>query len=331
MEKLLCVTQNYEWGSINQNSIVAKFCEHHTPDNKGPFAEFWMGCHPNGHSLLESKISLEKHLKDFKLPFLFKFLSVQKALSIQVHPNKSLAEKLNKFYPDIYKDDNHKPEMAVALTTCSLLYGFRSDWQKVLQLYPEIPSFGILQELIVYLVSGIDIDTVYKSIKIRLLNENNNELFLKLNEQHPHDIGVLFALFMNKIILNPGDAISIKANIPHAYLSGDLVECMANSDNVIRAGLTPKYKDVATLLSCVNFETGLPEIIQPVNGIYKSGFREFDIIHKKDIKINFEKCAIIAIINSKSKTYLPGMVFYVYPNTEIKFDDEVEIWAATEH
>jgi len=330
MEKLLCKTQNYDWGSLADDSIVAKFCKKHTPDNKGPYAEFWMGCHINGQSYLESNICLETYLKEFKLPFLFKFLSVQKALSIQVHPDKCLAEKLHNLYPDIYKDDNHKPEMAVALTECSLLYGFTVDWKKELLLYPEIQNFENFKDLIVYLVTGTDIDSVYKKIKIRLLNENNNDLFLHLNEQHPNDIGVLVALFMNKITLNPGNAISIKVNKPHAYLSGDLVECMANSDNVIRVGLTSKYKDIPTLLSCINFETGLPDIIAPINGIYKSGFREFDIIYKKDNKIHFEKHSIIAIINSNSKKYESGMVFYIHPNTTINFDDEVEIWAATE-
>lgn len=91
------------------------------------------------------------------------------------------------------------------------------------------------------------------------------QTFLTVNCDFPNDVGVLSLFFLNLIQLQPGQAIFLGANEIHAYLSGDCVECMACSDNVIRAGLTPKYKDVQQLISCLNY-AGLPpskKIFQP--------------------------------------------------------------------
>jgi mannose-6-phosphate isomerase len=80
------------------------------------------------------------------------------------------------------------------------------------------------------------------------------QLILSLEQKYPGDVGVLSAFFFNYVKLSPGEALYIGANEPHAYLSGECVECMATSDNVIRAGLTPKYKDVQTLCSMLTYK-----------------------------------------------------------------------------
>lgn len=85
------------------------------------------------------------------------------------------------------------------------------------------------------------------------------EVFTKVNTDFPGDVGVLSLFFLNLVRLKPGEAIYLGANEIHAYLDGDCVECMACSDNVIRAGLTPKYKDVDQLLESVIFESRHPE------------------------------------------------------------------------
>lgn len=90
-------------------------------------------------------------------------------------------------------------------------------------------------------------------IQIRTFTEKE-QLVLSLEQQYPGDVGVLSAFFFNYVKLNPGEALYIGANEPHAYLSGECVECMATSDNVIRAGLTPKYKDVQTLCSMLTYK-----------------------------------------------------------------------------
>ena len=78
---------------------------------------------------------------------------------------------------------------------------------------------------------------------------NKEQLVLSLEKQYPGDVGVLAAFFLNFVKLNPGEALYVSANEPHAYLPGECIECMATSDNVVRAGLTPKYRDVQTLCS----------------------------------------------------------------------------------
>jgi len=79
-------------------------------------------------------------------------------------------------------------------------------------------------------------------------------LVLSLEKQYPGDVGVLAAYFMNYVKLSPGEALFVGANEPHAYLSGECIECMATSDNVVRAGLTPKYRDVQTLCSMLTHD-----------------------------------------------------------------------------
>jgi mannose-6-phosphate isomerase len=118
--------KNYDWGKLGSESEVAKLAklndESFTVDETSPYSELWMGDHISGQSVLKST---RQNLGDFiqrdtssnigghqKLPFLFKVLSIRKALSIQVHPNKIEAEKLHGLYPDIYKDPNHKPEVS---------------------------------------------------------------------------------------------------------------------------------------------------------------------------------------------------------------------------
>lgn len=89
--------------------------------------------------------------------------------------------------------------------------------------------------------------------QIRTLTEKEH-LVLSLERQYPEDVGVLSALFFNYVKLSPGEALYIGANEPHAYLSGECIECMATSDNVVRAGLTPKYRDVQTLCSMLTYK-----------------------------------------------------------------------------
>ena len=91
------------------------------------------------------------------------------------------------------------------------------------------------------------------SFQIRTLTDKE-QLVLSLERQYGDDIGVIAALFFNYVKLSPGEALYIGANEPHAYLSGECIECMATSDNVVRAGLTPKYRDVQTLCSMLTYK-----------------------------------------------------------------------------
>ncbi|KAL7607931.1 mannose-6-phosphate isomerase 1 [Lactuca sativa] len=321
--KLKCSVQNYDWGRIGYDSRVARLfernCGGQIEENKH-YAEFWIGTHVSGPSFVEEtdNVSLKnwilqnpKVLGDVvvqkwgrDLPFLLKVLSVGRSLSIQAHPDKELAGILHKLQPNMYKDANHKPEMALALTEFEALCGFISseELDLVLKSVPEINEVignenrdvkedRVLWSIFTKLMS-IDRETISTTLS-RLITRLNmekeirqlsskEELVLKLEKQYPNDVGVLAALLFNHLKLNPGEALYIGANEPHAYLTGECVECMAASDNVVRAGLTPKYMDVKILCSMLTYNQGLPEILKgvplnPYTRRYTPPFEEFEV------------------------------------------------------
>ncbi|KAL8200484.1 hypothetical protein R6Q57_011823 [Mikania cordata] len=332
--KLKCSVQNYDWGRIGYDSRVARLFERNCGcqiDEKKHYAEFWMGTHVSGPSFIQGidDLSLKSWIQQnpkvlgdvvvdkwgHDLPFLLKVLSVGRSLSIQAHPDKELAGLLHKLQPNVYKDANHKPEMALALTEFEALCGFISseELDVVLETVPEIREAvsnasadqnltvdkhngevkeeQVLRSIFTQLMS-VDRDVISNALS-RLINRLNREsetrqltskeqLVLKLEKQYPNDVGVLAALLLNHVKLEPGDGLYIAANEPHAYLIGECIECMAASDNVVRAGLTPKYIDVKTLCSMLTYKQGLPEVLKgtPINQYvrrYTPPFEEFAV------------------------------------------------------
>ncbi|CAN6700424.1 unnamed protein product [Malus baccata var. baccata] len=340
IQRLRCSIQNYDWGKRGQDSQVARLSAFNSGSGINPqksYAEFWMGTHESGPSFLirnsdenngffpigSQIISLkdwisknpnvlgEKVIQKWgsDLPFLFK------ALSIQAHPDKDLAKILHKFMPNVYKDANHKPEMALATTHFEALCGFINlkELKVVLDNVPEIEELvgseeaqkvsGItdldeeekvksaLRSLFTHLMlaSKEMITTVITKMKDRLHAESQarlltekEQLVLQLVKQYPTDVGVISAFFLNHVKLNPGEALYIGANEPHAYIFGECVECMATSDNVVRAGLTPKHMDVQTLCSMLSYKQGYPDILQgvaigPYVTRYLPPFDEFEV------------------------------------------------------
>jgi len=311
---LVCAVQNYAWGKVGLWSSVAQLVAAGgvEVDQEKPYAELWMGTHPNGPSrvlweggpeggqplaqfLEENPQMLASKAEDAAkygvqggLPYLFKVLSVNKALSIQAHPDKKLAEKLHAERPDVYKDPNHKPEMACAITEFEALCGFM-PLKQVLSYISSVPELKILlssnpgalevidsgdvfskggdekqeQEALKTLFTALMASETKKvkeqvnGLSARLENESDlkmpHALALRLSKQYPGDVGVLCAYFMYYRKLEPGQACFLGANEPHAYLAGDCTEIMANSDNVVRAGLTPKLRDVPTLCSMLTY------------------------------------------------------------------------------
>lgn len=323
---LYCFVQNYHWGKKGKNSEVANLAVGNRTDFKiedgTPYAELWMGAHPSGPSIImESGLVLNdwinKNLhvlgsdvrgKFGQLPFLFKVLSVNTALSIQAHPSKNHAELLHKEKPDIYKDPNHKPEMAIALTPFEALCGFRplNEIKKFLQAIPELRSligeslvadflscdeFTYLQPLRACfhaLMSARDeaVATALKTLITsatkadRVLRKSMKaDLVERLYAQYPDDVGVLCIYFFNHVVLKPGEVIYLPANEPHAYISGDCVECMACSDNVVRAGLTPKMKDIETLCEMLSYRCEPPSS-KLFQGLSED---EFTVIYKPPV------------------------------------------------
>ncbi|XP_017754238.1 PREDICTED: mannose-6-phosphate isomerase [Eufriesea mexicana] len=299
--ELKCEVQTYDWGRYGIDSTVATLMKSANSDfvldEKKPYAELWIGTHPNGPSYMkELNISLEEYIKqnskilgnDVKrifghhLPFLFKVLSVNKALSIQAHPNKEKARELHQQYPTIYKDANHKPELAIALTPFEALCGFRPicEIQEFLKILPELRTIIGENKVLKFITtdeasSTETLKTCFHSLMTcdpelvalqlkKLLDRLSNldeslrqtlhaSLMERLHSDYPGDVGCFGIYFFNFITLQPGEAIYLGPNEPHAYLSGDCVECMACSDNVVRAGLTPKLKDVPTLVEILSY------------------------------------------------------------------------------
>ncbi len=260
----------------------------------------------------KSGILSSKTKKQFgELPFLFKVLAVEKATSIQVHPSKEEAEKgfANEDALGVarsasnrnYRDHNHKPELVYALTPYQALNGFRS-FTDIVSLFSivlekvEIPSIQRLLENFkedmtpsgleaffagVLCLEGRDKDTSIKSL-IRYAERSQQSniqddlcaLILELEKSYPGDIGLFAPLMLNVITVAPGEAIYLDARTPHAYLKGAGVEIMANSDNVLRAGLTPKHIDVDELVKCTLFEEKPSNslLLEPIVEGYKRSY-----------------------------------------------------------
>ncbi|KAF2483959.1 mannose-6-phosphate isomerase [Neohortaea acidophila] len=310
--RLKCGCNSYEWGRVGKDSSAARFASatNFTVQEDKPYAELWMGTHPSNPSYdLETGRSLLDMVQDNqallsqsvskrynqKLPFLFKVLSISKALSIQAHPNKKLAEKLHSKDPQHYPDDNHKPEMTIAITPFEGLCGFR-PLAEIVHFLQTVPTLRQLvgeqaaKDFESQVEQGGDVEKNKQALRAAFTSlmeskpediekfapqliqqakdegskfagggvaassgKELSELMIRLNGQFPNDIGLFVTFFLNFVKLEVGEAMFLKADDIHAYLSGEVMECMAASDNVVRAGFTPKFKDVPTLSSMLTY------------------------------------------------------------------------------
>ncbi|KAJ2857802.1 Mannose-6-phosphate isomerase [Coemansia erecta] len=343
-----------------------------------------MGTHPSGPSKVfgtdtllsavvdecpEKALGLEVADKyQGQIPYLFKVLSIEKALSIQAHPDKQLARKLHAERPTVYKDDNHKPEMSIALTEFIAMSGFRplSEIAGFLDEFPEFlalvsKSAGrfklavagsnnedekrmALRELFSELMNANESDVAQQLQQLlqRIGQQDSagtepthpHALVRRLNAEYPDDVGVFCVFMLNVLSLQPGDAFYMGPNDPHAYISGDCIECMATSDNVVRAGLTPKLRDVPVLVDMLTYDHGSPDakLLKPAvfadsqySVVYDPPIDEFSVIRTElqsgqserfdgmsgpQILIVVEGEGLLADAED-SHVLLPGYVFFV--------------------
>lgn len=305
--------QHYAWGGYHFLPALLSL------DNKErkPFAELWFGDHSGGTSpLIKSDDSKTENLRQFidldpssllgektyikdggRLPFLLKILDVHKMLSIQAHPSKEAAIKgfldenkrqipLNA-HNRVFKDQNPKPEMMVALSPFWLLHGFLPAGKAAEQL-DKIPSLKEFSN--VFKTEGIkkgyqkwmelpqtEIDNILAPLRKSLLdapdaslNKNSPDFWAKkafhdfIREDGHLDRGIFSIYVMNIVHLQPGEAIFQDSGLLHAYLEGTNIELMVNSDNVFRGGLTDKYMDIPLLLDHLDFRPTLPNKLKPV-------------------------------------------------------------------
>ena len=325
MYKLKNNVMNYEWGKIGNKSIISKFISN--INENLPYAEMWMGTHKKAMSkvLINNKyIPLNDYL-GYNLSFLFKILSIRTALSIQVHPDKETAEKLNKKYPNIYVDDNHKPEMVYPLTNFEALCGFQSNNEIAYNLF-QFKEFleKIIDYDLLYRFLSYKKDDDMKEIFYQLMKSKNTsvissivkniyklpklkELVLRIYKQYNMDIGILALLFLNYVKLNIGEVMFLKANVPHAYISGDCLEVMATSDNVIRCGLTSKLRDVELLCNILDYDYKKPNYVEKRNNIFYPDVKDFAMMvldlnkEKHKIELNSDCHSILLVVKGELK------------------------------
>jgi mannose-6-phosphate isomerase len=304
--RLTSAIQPYAWGSP---TLMAEFLGQPNRDG-GPQAELWIGAHP----LLPSQVVLSDGPQPLdqwiqrspeavlgravaeqfgpELPFLLKVLAVAAPLSIQCHPDRTQARAgfaredslgIPRDAPQRnYRDQNHKPELIVALSRYTALKGFRPAEQIVAHL--RVLEWPILAPAIAALTRQDEAGLkVFFSILMSLARAEQAQVaaraaqvarahaasdlvwewVLRLHDRYPDDIGVLSPLYLNLLVLEPGQALFLPAGELHAYLDGLGVEIMANSDNVLRGGLTPKHVDVPELTALLNFCSELPRVLTP--------------------------------------------------------------------
>jgi len=310
--QLTGVIKHYDWGGYDFIPGLLNIPN----EKKIPFAEYWMGVHPLAECELVMSDGSVRLLKDYfstssptamgayvsrrfgTMPYLLKALDVREMLSIQVHPSKSdvakdFAEELEQGVPldspnRNYKDDNHKPELMVAMGDFWLLHGFKpeSELRKTLQDIPELnfllPLFNqsgykglykTIMEMPQEKVNG-NLQPLAKRI-VPLFKEGKLDpaqahywaarAFLRFSDAGALDRGIYSIYIFNLLKLQRGEAIFQDSGVPHAYLEGKNVEIMASSDNVLRGGLTNKPVNVPELLKHVQCEATYPEILRGEN------------------------------------------------------------------
>ena len=326
--RLKGTVKHYDWGG---NSFIPSLLQMENKDNQ-PFAEYWMGVHPQDNCTAElpghQRVLLKEYLKDNPgflgkdvhqqfghLPYLFKVLDVHKMLSIQVHPSKAAAEKefarenaegipIDSIRRN-YKDNNHKPELMVALSDFWLLHGFKPaeeltyTLQNVVELGGLLPVFNQsgYEGLYRYVMEmpQEEVNRILRPLIDNLATVNRDNKPDKYDEDFwaaraaysfPHrgkiDRGIFSVYLFNLVHLKKGEGIFQDTGVPHAYLEGQNVEIMASSDNVLRGGLTNKHIDVNELLKHVKCEPTHVHIlsgeqVSSTERIYKTGAPDFQL------------------------------------------------------
>ena len=292
-----------------------------------PKAPSMVTCDGNWISLLELIEKSPKHILgkkvaekfDNRLPYLFKVLAAARPLSIQAHPSKEQAkqgfERENKqgipidAYNRNYKDDNHKPECICAHSRFWALNGFRKI-SSIVGLMEKICPQGLKKQLETLRgqQSPVELKKFFQTL-MTMNHEHQTQVIahavsnakkntdddpaykwmIDLHKEYPEDIGVFSPILLNLICLEPGQAMFLAAGELHAYLDGVGIELMANSDNVLRGGLTPKYIDMSELLNVLNFEEREVNILETkridkCEWVYESYAEEFilSVIHIKE-------------------------------------------------
>lgn len=285
--------RDYAWGSA---TLIAGL-EGRAPTGR-PEAEVWFGDHPGDPSITPDGRTLDVWLADEgrdagapeHLPYLLKLLGAASALSIQAHPSKPQAqagfarEEAAGIPRDadgrVYRDENHKPELIVAVSDEFLALAGLREVEASRRLVKALGAGGrpleerlgvsdvALRDVLAWVLSPEargDVRDVIAAAVAATSDEFRAELSVvrTLQERFPGDPGIVVALLMNLVTLRRGEGLFVPAGVLHAYLEGLGVELMAASDNVLRGGLTSKHIAVAELLDVIDDAPRTPPIIEP--------------------------------------------------------------------
>ena len=297
--------RDYDWGSA---TLLARL-EGREPSGR-PEAEVWYGDHPGSPARVADGRTLDRwlaaegaaHGAPERLPYLLKLLAAASSLSIQVHPSKAQAAEgfaredaagIARDAPErVYRDDNHKPELLVAVSEeFTALSGLR-DLETTRRLLALLGRAGTaLGERL----SGTDAAAALRATIAWLLSDQNRDdvaviidgiiaaagsaevaaapeaieftaelaLVRDLGERFPGDPGIVVALLMNLVRLQRGEGLYVPAGVLHAYQRGLGVELMAASDNVLRGGLTSKHVDAVELMAVLDATPGPAAVLRP--------------------------------------------------------------------
>ncbi|KAE9548635.1 hypothetical protein FO519_008159 [Halicephalobus sp. NKZ332] len=401
MQRLDCHVKNYAWGKEGEASEVARLFAAGHPDHQigsqTPYAELWMGTHPDGPARVRNSsenlsrmiaksdwINNNDKKKEVHLPFIMKIMSIRHTLSLQVHPTKEQAAWLHGKDPVNYPDRHHKPELAYALTRFELLCGFRPASEIIanFKAFPELKKImgeeatnvfealfkqGASQESpeMKKVLRRCFSNMLYRHRETHFVNEQLKSFYKKIEhgvrgsliedtipvlesmrDNFPGDVGCFSPLYLNHMILQPGECCFYAAEELHAYLSGECVECVGCSNNTIRAALTPKFIDRDALIEVLNYRMTSPDFYLvppkqlknfPCVTEYAPDCKDFTL-HQIEISNQASssqipaslpglQCAsIIVIVEGEADCEGPqrqrvqrGDIFYIPPEKTIKF------------
>ena len=374
--------RHYAWGG---ETYIPSLVGVENTDSK-PYAEWWLGAHPDDSSLVEVNgeqqqlldwlisnqqvQAQEERQGEFPLPFLMKILDVNQMLAIQVHPTKAQAEEgferqdllgIERTAPErTYRDRNDKPEMMVALTPCWLAHGFMAS-EAIINRFSLYSSFGQLCDQLRLFGVKAAFELLMRmpqadiNILLAEIIETHQERFTRghisklqpeywacravLEHRSGYDRGLVAMFMMNIVHVPEGQGIYQSAGIPHAYLAGQNIEIMSNSDNVVRIGPTQLHVDLDEVHHLIDYRDVIPQLLVPTRlkdkaniGYYKHGGTEAFILSQLNLddenneveyQSNYLSMVFVAnkqlsvLSSGNLKKYCQGETFIIPANTKV--------------
>ncbi|MGB3737354.1 MAG: mannose-6-phosphate isomerase, class I [Ilumatobacter sp.] len=302
------VVQHYDWGDTE---FIPKLLG--LAGRGKPWAELWLGTHPNGPTLLDDGTPLAELTGE--LTYLLKVLSAAEPLSMQCHPN--VEQALDGFERGVYPDANAKPELLVALTEFEALCGLRPADHVISelagsQLASAVQDHGTAGAFEQIYRGTLDAEAIV--FRFERSSDPRATLIDRLVEQGDV-VSAAASLLLNHVVLQPGEAIHLTAGNVHAYLHGSGVELMGASDNVVRAGMTTKHVDVDELLRIFDREPLANPVMDVVDGRYP-------LPEAGVVLVRLDPGATHRSTGHELAIALDGTTLYLSPGTQIYADSE---------